>query len=1332
MSPDSTGFKEELKEQVDEAVAGVEASIPVTLDTSGLDEQAEQVRAKLDDLGEKRAEPSVGLDSADFDAKADETDARLDDLDTKTARPRVDLDSADFDAKADDAEAKLDDLSGKTAEPAAGLDTADFDAKYDEVEAKLEALKAQSASINLGASGGEGAAAGEAGSDFPTMLAGIGGGLIGLSPGLGAAAAGMGLLGGTAYMAFGGIEKALSAAHSASDNVGMTSQQLAATEFQNATQIQQAQESVAQAHQQAAEAAVTSAQSIESAEMNLASTERNAAASQVQALQSVTQAQQGVEESDYNLSEAQYNLTQAWVTAQEQLVQLNDQLADSKLNVQSASLAIQQAVYNQTLVDQNAYSTSLDRQQAALAVAQAQQQLTDAQDQATDAQTAANLANSQGVAGSQTVVQAQQAVTAAQYGQTDAVQALTDAQANLKLTELNNAAQIKQAQLQVTQAQQQAAYSQQQNAEAVKEAELNLTDTIKEQKLEWAAMMSTQNSSANQFAMYMSKLTAPAQGLVNQILSMKGAWKGIEDAAENGAAKGFTVFLQGIAKVLPIIDSGVGKMAKAMGTAFGQFGKLMQTKGFAQGLQGLITNGIQFANIVLPAFAQFLQEMGKLGGTKGAVTGIANLLAGLATGLTNIAKAVTPFIGPLSTVFTVLGKALEPVGTLLGTVIGALAKGLAPILSALLPGFTALAGSLGTGLATALEAIGPLLVPVAKAISEIVIALAPLLPAFGTMIAQIAQGLLPALTPLVPVIGQLARLIAQGLGAGMTQLLAAILPLMPNIVQLVQALTPLLSITITVAGAILGFATNVSDRLIGALVDLVKPILDVATWVLYLATHWKTAWDDIKNAVLTVWHDVIDPFWQAVETGASGFVSAFTTIWDKLESVFKTPVNFLIKTVYDGGIARLWNDVVGAVGLSALKLPIIPALAAGGVVPGWSPGRDNHLAAVSGGEGILTPQATRAVGGKPAIDALNKAYPSSGGGGMAGKLAGHQARRHLLERPLEHLATAGMFAAGGVAGSGSSGGGGLFGDIGSFFGGVAHDVSSFVGGAIDIGKMVAAIATGNTSAFVNAAAKMIGTPAAGDLGQIMVGIPKTLVTDLASKLAGGSSGKLPAGSSSAIGSLPSNWKTIGSYLAGHGFTKYAAAGVAGNINAESSGDPEALEIGGGGGGGLIQWTPYPVSYITGNPSKDLMTQLAAILTFGGGPAMVNKGTSPSNAAMIYQDYYERPANLSASLPERMASANAVYKAMGWGTLDQGGYLTGPPNFTGKPEAVLTPAQSQAFVALVKQMTGQGQAGGAAGRQVNASFNYFGPQQPTAEMKAQMMRDLALAIGGATP
>ena len=67
-----------------------------------------------------------------------------------------------------------------------------------------------------------------------------------------------------------------------------------------------------------------------------------------------------------------------------------------------------------------------------------------------------------------------------------------------------------------------------------------------------------------------------------------------------------------------------------------------------------------------------------------------------------------------------------------------------------------------------------------------------------------------------------------------------------------------------------------------------------------------------------------------------------------------------------------------------------------------------------------------------------------------------------------------------------------------------------------------------------------------------------------------------------------------------------------------------------------------------------MTQLYAILPWGGGPGLVNRATSPSNAAQIYQDYYERPRNLTATIATRMASANAVDNAMGWGKFDHGG------------------------------------------------------------------------------
>ena len=76
--------------------------------------------------------------------------------------------------------------------------------------------------------------------------------------------------------------------------------------------------------------------------------------------------------------------------------------------------------------------------------------------------------------------------------------------------------------------------------------------------------------------------------------------------------------------------------------------------------------------------------------------------------------------------------------------------------------------------------------------------------------------------------------------------------------------------------------------------------------------------------------------------------------------------------------------------------------------------------------------------------------------------------------------------------------------------------------------------------------------------------------------------------------VPANYAAIVSFLTSHGYTGNAAAGIAGNIWQESGGNPESV---GDGGGGLIGWTPLPGGYVTGNPSADLQTQLAAVLTF---------------------------------------------------------------------------------------------------------------------------------------
>jgi hypothetical protein len=127
--------------------------------------------------------------------------------------------------------------------------------------------------------------------------------------------------------------------------------------------------------------------------------------------------------------------------------------------------------------------------------------------------------------------------------------------------------------------------------------------------------------------------------------------------------------------------------------------------------------------------------------------------------------------------------------------------------------------------------------------------------------------------------------------------------------------------------------------------------------------------------------------------------------------------------------------------------------------------------------------------------------------------------------------------------------------------------------------------------------------------------------------------------------LPANYAAIVDFLVAHGYTGFAAAGIAGNIYQESKGDPESV---GSGGGGLIGWTPLPSGFVTGNPAADLQTQLNALLTYNQGWAQfipaLNAATSATEAADIYMNDFERPGLPVAA--NREAAAQAVAAACG--------------------------------------------------------------------------------------
>ncbi len=124
--------------------------------------------------------------------------------------------------------------------------------------------------------------------------------------------------------------------------------------------------------------------------------------------------------------------------------------------------------------------------------------------------------------------------------------------------------------------------------------------------------------------------------------------------------------------------------------------------------------------------------------------------------------------------------------------------------------------------------------------------------------------------------------------------------------------------------------------------------------------------------------------------------------------------------------------------------------------------------------------------------------------------------------------------------------------------------------------------------------------------------------------------------------LPENYATIVSFLVNHGYSRFASAGIAGNIDQESKGNPESV---GSGGGGLIGWTPLPPGFVTGNPAADLQTQLNALLTYNQQWAQyipaLNAATSAVQAADVYMNYFERPGLPVAYNRESAAAAVAT-------------------------------------------------------------------------------------------
>ncbi|MCX5522582.1 phage tail tape measure protein [Streptomyces bobili] len=166
----------------------------------------------------------------------------------------------------------------------------------------------------------------------------------------------------------------------------------------------------------------------------------------------------------------------------------------------------------------------------------------------------------------------------------------------------------------------------------------------------------------------------------------------------------------------------------------------------------------------------------------------------------------------------------------------------------------------------------------------------------------------------------------------------------------------------------------------------------VGGWFKWLWTNGvKPALNGIRNTISTVYNSGIKPVFNTLKSAVGQVGKAFESAknaiklaWDKVKGIAKAPVKFIVDTVYNKGIVGVWNKVAGTFGapkLSTFKF------ATGGILPGYTPGRDVHMAALSGGEAVMRPEWTRAMG-PGYVNTMNAAARTGGVSAIRRMVAG--------------------------------------------------------------------------------------------------------------------------------------------------------------------------------------------------------------------------------------------------------------------------------------------------------------------------------------------------------
>ncbi|MFF5703390.1 phage tail tape measure protein [Streptomyces sp. NPDC012794] len=166
------------------------------------------------------------------------------------------------------------------------------------------------------------------------------------------------------------------------------------------------------------------------------------------------------------------------------------------------------------------------------------------------------------------------------------------------------------------------------------------------------------------------------------------------------------------------------------------------------------------------------------------------------------------------------------------------------------------------------------------------------------------------------------------------------------------------------------------------LVAYVKSVL-IPMFMRFWNDTIKPAWEGIKGVIANAWNNGIKPIFDLLSRGVDRVKDSFNNgisgigqIWDRLREITRKPVQFVIDTVYNNGIRKVWNTIAEFTG--AGKLGALTFATGGAVFGAGTATSDSIPALLSNGEHVWTAREVRGAGGHSAVEALRARATRSG------------------------------------------------------------------------------------------------------------------------------------------------------------------------------------------------------------------------------------------------------------------------------------------------------------------------------------------------------------------